>query len=450
MPQRIANSQTQKIPAHTTLRHHTVYHMDKNGPQTYLWQMNAQAPARFLDRATPPHISTLVLMAGISALSMNIFLPSLPAMTAHFQTEYHLMQLSVALYLGMVAVLQILIGPMADKFGRRPVVIWSSLIFLAATLGCIFASNAYVFLVFRMIQAAISTGLVLSRAIIRDTTDQSNAASKIGYVTMGMAVIPMFSPAIGGLLDQAFGWQANFTMLFVFGALVLGLAWLDLGETGTPSTITLLAQFRQYPDLITSRRFWGYSLIAAFSSGAFFAYLGGAPFVGDSVYGLTSFQLGLYFGITALGYMIGNFLSGRYSVRVGIDRMILVGSLIIVSGLALALIVNLSGAQHPMLFYGFMIFVGLANGLVLPNATSGLLSARPHLIATASGLGGAIMIGGGAALSALAGAVLQPGSGATPLLVIMLVSAVGGLLSYGYVAYINRIDGALAAQGGHG
>jgi MFS transporter, DHA1 family, multidrug resistance protein len=423
--------------------------MDKNGPQSYLRQMNAQAPARFLNRATPPHISTLVLLAGISTLSMNIFLPSLPAMTRHFQTEYHLMQLSVALYLGMVAILQIAIGPLADKFGRRPVVIWSSLIFLVATLGCIFAPNVYVFLACRMVQAAISTGLVLSRAIIRDTTDQNNAASKIGYVTMVMAVFPMLSPAVGGILDQAFGWQANFAMLFFFGALVLGLAWLDLGETGTPSPITLWAQFRQYPDLITSRRFWGYSLVAAFSSGAFFAYLGGAPFVGDSVFGLSSFQLGLYFGITALGYMIGNYLSGRYSVRVGIDRMILIGSLIIVGGLSLALAVNLSGAQHPMLFYGFMIFVGLANGMVLPNATSGLLSARPHLIATASGLGGAIMIGGGAALSALAGAVLQPGSGAAPLLVIMLVSAVGGLLSYGYVAYVNRLDGALTAEAGH-
>ena len=92
---------------------------------------------RFLDQTTPPHIVTLILLAGISALAMNVFLPSLPKMTAHFETEYRLMQLSVAIYLGVNAVLQILIGPVSDKFGRRPVILWGLGLFLVATMGCI-------------------------------------------------------------------------------------------------------------------------------------------------------------------------------------------------------------------------------------------------------------------------------------------------------------------------
>ena len=399
--------------------------------------------ARFLDRRTPPHILTLVLLAGLSALSMNIFLPSLPNMTEYFQTDYRLMQLSVALYLAMNAALQIVIGPISDRYGRRPVILWGIGIFLLMTLGCVLAPTAELFLAFRMAQAAIVAGMVLSRAVVRDMVPQDEAASMIGYVTMGMSLVPMVGPTIGGFLDEAFGWQANFAMLLVAGALVLALVWADLGETARPSQNSLLAQFREYPELFGSRRFWGYALSAAFSSGVFFAYLGGAPFVGSEVFGLSPAILGLYFGIAALGYMGGNYLSGRYSVRIGINLMILTGSLAVTAGLVISLLLFLMGATHPLAFFGLMIAVGLGNGMVLPNATAGMLSVRPHLAGTASGLGGTIMIGGGAGLSALTGAMLTPGSGVYPLLAIMLASSVSSILATGYVFHVNRIAGEL-------
>ncbi|WP_212525355.1 multidrug effflux MFS transporter [Actibacterium sp. MT2.3-13A] len=405
--------------------------------------MTSRPAVRFLDRSTPPHILTLVLLAGISALSMNIFLPSLPNMTAYFHTDYRLMQLSVALYLAVNAALQIVIGPISDRYGRRPVILWSAAAFLAMTLGCILAPTAEVFLAFRMAQAVIVTGMVLSRAVVRDMVPQEEAASMIGYVTMGMALVPMVGPTVGGILDEVFGWQANFAMLLAVGALVLALAWADLGETARPSQISLLDQFREYPELFRSRRFWGYALSAAFSSGVFFAYLGGAPFVGSEVFDLGPALLGLYFGIAALGYMGGNFLSGRYSVRFGINRMILAGSLSVSSGLIASLLLFLLGATHPLAFFGLMVMVGLGNGMVLPNATAGLLSVRPHLAGTASGLGGTIMIGGGAGLSALAGAMLVPGSGVYPLLGIMLASSAAAILATGYVFHVNRIAGDL-------
>ncbi|MGC9420791.1 MAG: multidrug effflux MFS transporter, partial [Rhodovulum sp.] len=361
---------------------------------------------RFLDRTTPPHIVTLVLLAGISALSMNIFLPSLPNMTAHFDTEYRLMQLSVALYLAVNAVLQLAIGPISDRYGRRPVLLVSIALFMVATLGCIFAPSAGVFLAFRMAQAVIVTGMVLSRAVVRDMVPDAQAASMIGYVTMGMALVPMIGPAVGGVLDQVFGWQASFAMLFLCGALVLALTWADLGETAARREVSLVGQFREYPELFRSRRFWGYALSASFASGAFFAYLGGAPFVGSEVLGLPPAALGLYFGLVALGYMGGNYLSGRFSVRVGINGMILRGTLVACLGPALSMLLFGLGLAHPLAFFGAMVLVGLGNGMTLPNATAGMLSVRPHLAGTASGLGGAIMIGGGAGLSALAGALL--------------------------------------------
>ena len=195
--------------------------------------MSGLPGVRFLDRTTPPHIVTLVLIAGIGAMNMSAFLPSLPAMTQFFRTDYGVMQLSVSLYLAMTALLQLFIGPVSDRFGRRPVILTCLGVFIVATFGCLLSSSIEVFLFWRMAQAAVAAGLVLSRAIVRDMVPQNEAASKIGYVTMGMALVPMVAPMIGGALDQAFGWQATFWFLALTGAAVAALVFFDLGETAS-------------------------------------------------------------------------------------------------------------------------------------------------------------------------------------------------------------------------
>jgi len=255
----------------------------------------------------------------------------------------------------------------------------------------------------------------------------------IGYVTMGMAVVPMISPGLGGLLDEALGWKSVFWLFFATGGLLFWLVYSDVGETARPSTKSLIGQFREYPELLRSPRFWGYSLAAAFCSGSFFAYLGGAPFVGTEVFGMSPSTLGFFFGAPAIGYFIGNGISGKFATRFGVNRLVLWGAIANAFGTFLSLTIFALGYGSPLSFFGMMTFVGLGNGLVIPNATAGMLSVRPHLAGTASGLGGAIMIGGGAALSALAGFLLTPETGAFPLLYIMGTTGVCALLAIGAV-----------------
>ncbi|MEM6760548.1 MAG: multidrug effflux MFS transporter [Pseudomonadota bacterium] len=400
--------------------------------------MTSPKPVRFLDRTTPPHILTLILLASVSAMVMNMFLPSLPNMTTYFDTDYRLMQLSVGLYLGVSAAMQLVIGPVSDALGRRTVLLCGLGLFVIATIGCIYAPTAGVFLFFRMLQAVVAVAMVLSRAIIRDIYDQDQSASMIGYVTMGMAVVPMIAPGIGGLLDESFGWHSVFWVFLGVGLALIVLVWADVGETATSTGKTLAAQFREYPELLTSPRFWGYSLATAFSSGAFFAYLGGAPFVGDRIYGLGEAELGFYFGAPAVGYFLGNWVSGRFATTFGINKLVAWGCLINAVGCGLSLAIILAGAGSAISFFGFMTFVGLGNGMTIPNGTAGLLSVRPHLAGTASGLGGAIMIGGGAALSILAGVWLTEESGAAPLLYIMFLTAVAALLCIAAVVMRER------------
>ncbi|UWQ20663.1 multidrug effflux MFS transporter [Jannaschia sp. W003] len=393
---------------------------------------------------SPPHILTLVALVGVSTLSMNVFLPSLPAMARWFEADYALVQLSVGAYLAVNAALQLVVGPMSDRWGRRPVILTGIALFMLATIGCLWAPTIEIFLVFRMSQAAIVTAMVLSRAVVRDLYPQDQAASMLGYVTMGMSVVPMIGPALGGALEASFGWHSNFWLLLAAGAALWLLAYADLGETAPRTGGTFREQTREYPELLRSRRFWGYCLTSAFASGAFFAYLGGAPYVGTEVYGMTPAELGFFFGAPALGYMVGNGISGRFSQRFGVDRMILWGALGQVSGLGVLLVLTLLGFTSPWLFFGFITFVGLGNGLVIPNATAGMLSVKPRLAGTASGLGGSIMIGGGAALSSLAGWLLGFGGGSLPLTTLMVVSGLASVTAIALTIRRNRRLGPLA------
>lgn len=386
--------------------------------------MTLSSQGRFLDQTTPPHMVTLVLLAGISAMSMSVFLPSLPAMTEEFGTSYGVMQLSISMYLGFTALVQVIIGPISDKYGRRPVILGAIAIFVLASLGCIFATSAEVFLFFRMIQSVVAVSMVLSRAIVRDIFPPKESAAMIGYVTMGMSLVPMIAPTIGGLIDASFGWRGTFVFLILTGAALWTLCFFDQGETNRSKGQSFAAQFAEYPELFTSRRFWGYALAAAFSSGAFFAFLGGAPYVATNIFDQPPTSVGVFLGLPAVGYFFGNMMSGRFSVQLGINRMIWIGACVVAFGMGLSLLVSYAGLGSVYAFFGFCVFVGLGNGMVLPNASAGLLSVRPHLAGTASGVGSAIMIGGGALLAAFAGASLQGSASEAPLQWIMLVSAI--------------------------
>ena len=400
--------------------------------------MTTRPMVRFLDRSTPPHIVTLVLITGMSALSMSIFLPSLTAMTAYFQTDYAIMQIALSGYLAATAIMQVFIGPISDRYGRRVIVMGSLVIFVLATWGALMSTTVEAFLFFRIMQAAVATSMALGRAIVRDIVPQNEAASMIGYVTMGMAVVPMIGPMIGGALEQAFGWQATFVFLGVAGLATLALVTADLGETVQGQGVSFREQVRTYPELLRSPRFWGYVLCSAFASGGFFALLGGTSFIASNIFDLSPLWSGVALGAPAIGYAFGNFVSGRFSVRYGVNRMALVGSLVLIFGMGMSLLLTLSGISHPLAFFGFCVFLGLGNGIVLPNVMAGSLSVRPHLAGTASGLGGAIMIGGGAALSQLAGGILTEETGTLPLQVLMFATSVLALASVLFVVLRER------------
>ena len=175
--------------------------------------------------STPPRLATLVLLTGLSVLSLNMILPSLSNIAADLETDYALVSLSIAGYLAVTAVLQLIMGPLSDRYGRRPVLLAGLAIFVVASLVCALATDIWVFLVFRVLQGAIVSGYAISMAVVRDMVSERKAASLIGYIAMAMAVAPTLGPMIGGALDQLLGWRSGFYAYFTLGIVVLGICW---------------------------------------------------------------------------------------------------------------------------------------------------------------------------------------------------------------------------------
>ena len=388
--------------------------------------------------SSPPRLSTLVLLTALSVLSLNMFLPSLSNIAEEFEADYALVNLSIAGYLGIMAVLQLIMGPLSDRYGRRPVLLAGTAIFALASLGCALAANIWVFLAFRILQGAIVAGNALSRAVIRDMVPAREAASLMAHVAMAMAVAPMLGPMFGGALDELFGWRASFVVFTGLGVLVLGLCWIDLGETNLTPSETFLKQFHDYPALLRSPGFWGYALCLMFSTGAFYAFLGGAPLVARTVFGLSPATLGFCMGTITAGFMFGNFLSGRYARRYPLTVLMVAGGALACTGLSAGLLLLLSGFVHMAVLFGATVFVGLGNGLIVPSSNAGAMSVNPRLAGSAAGLSGALMVGGGALLSTATGAVLSEVSGAHALLAMMLLTSLLGFLAALHTLRLER------------
>lgn len=391
--------------------------------------MSPHAPFRAATRR--PGLAILIAITAVGPLALNIFIPSMPGLQKVFDADYGTIQLSLSLYLIGIAVAQLFYGPLSDRFGRRPALLGGMTLFLLGSLACLLAPSIGMLIAGRVLQAVgACAGMVLARAIIRDLYDRAEAASRLGYVMMAMVVAPMLAPSIGGLLDVWFGWRASFAFVALCGIAVLGAALVALHETnparqaGGHSASFLMGFLR----LLRMPAFNGYAWQGAFTSGVFFSFLGGAPYVMVELLGRTPAEYGLWFISLSAMYMFGNFLAGRFSARVGSDRMIWYGVALGLVGTSVLTLSVLAGAVSPVFLFGGMSIVSVGNGLSLPNGMAGAISVAPKMAGAASGLAGFLQMGVGAGLSYLAGMLLH--DSALPLALVMLAAALAAIAAH--------------------
>ena len=295
-----------------------------------------------MDRSSPPHISTLAILAGVSAMNMSIFLPSLPTMAKDFDEDYGTMQIFISGYFLSLAFFQLIIGPVSDRIGRKPTMIAAFLLFTASTLICEITTNFYLFMFFRMLQAGVAAGFVLGRAVIRDIVPMEHAASMIGYVTMAMTIMPMLAPALGGILEEQLNWRYSLRLMYLMGIISLLLIWFDQKETLNKDEISKAKLSDDYKELFLNKDFWFYVFVMGFSVGSYFSFLTGAPVISAEYFELAPSVQGYLFAILGLGFFLGNFLTGRYAMKIGPNRFMLWGCFVALTGPVLQILIYLN------------------------------------------------------------------------------------------------------------
>ncbi len=381
-------------------------------------------------RPAPPPLILLVALSAIQPMALNIIAPSTPAMARQFGTDYGTVQLTLTVYLVAVAVSQLVTGPWSDRAGRRPVILAGLVIFLFGCLAAAIAPTIEALIAARVVQAVGSgTAFVLARAIIKDTSHRDEAASRIGYMMVAMLIVPMLSPSVGSVIDKFVGWQAIFLLMAAFGAGIWWLVSSSLPETNVTrdENASFAKLARAFPTLLRSRSFLAYTLAVCATSGMFFSFVAGAPYVIVETMGNEPHVYALWFVMLSFGYAIGNFVSGRYASRLGSEKLIHIGTWITLFAAVLQAVWAAFGAWTPLALFAPGFLIALGNGVTIPGAAASALSVRPDLAGAASGLAGALQLGTAAAMAYLAGHVVT--TSPRGLVVIMLGCAIVGALA---------------------
>ena len=376
--------------------------------------------------------ATLGMLAAFGSLSIDMYLPGLPAIAQDLHSDIAAAQQTLtAFFLGM-ALGQVLYGPVSDRLGRRQPLLAGCALYVGASLGCAVASSMAALVTLRFAQAlGACAGLVLGRAVVRDLCGPREAARMYSFLMLLMGAAPITAPLIGGQILLAFGWRAIFLALAGFGCACAGAVLLALPETAPRAhrrPVGPAVVLRTYGALLADRWFRGYAAISALTIGAMFAYIAGSPFVFITLHGVQPDRYGLLFGTNALGLIGAAQLNRRLLQQYGSAQLLCGGLMVMAgSGAALAVVTALGLGGFPAMLV--LLFGCVAsNGLVQPNALALALAPHGHQAGTASALVGASQSAVAAALGALVG-LLHNGT-AGPMVGIIAGCALGALLIF--------------------
>ena len=369
-------------------------------------------------RSAPLWLLVLVTFSG--TLAMHMFVPALTVAGHDLHVDAATIRMTISVYIFGLAVGQLVYGPLSDVFGRRPTLLAGLALYTVGGLVATLAPNVGVLIAARLVQAAGGcAGLLLGRAIVRDTAESNDAVRRLALMSLMTMIGPGLAPLVGGLLAGAFGWRAIFVVLTALGVLNFTVSWRLLPETGTPSgRISAASVARDYRALLGSPRFLGFAAGGGCATTSFYGFIAAAPFVFINELHRPLHEVGIYLGLLIVGVSIGNIIAGRLIGRVTtIERLLVAGNLVSVAAAAVVLAAFLAFRPGVFAIEALMIVYCVGAGMCSPAVSTLSISVDPRLIGSAAGLYGFLQMTIGAACTTLAGLGHDPAVAACAVLV---------------------------------
>ncbi|RAI57808.1 multidrug effflux MFS transporter [Roseicella frigidaeris] len=373
-------------------------------------------------RRREPPLWLLVLITLSGTMAMHMFVPALPEAAADLGASVAAMQATISLYILGLAAGQLVCGPLSDRLGRRPTLLWGLGLFTLGGLVAALAPGVRLLIAARLFQALGGcAGLVLGRAMARDTATADDVVRRMALLTLMMMTGPALAPLIGGLLASTLGWRAILVLLTGFGLANLLLSWRLLPETGQRgSGPGARALWRAWRGLLTSPAFLGYAIGGGCATTSMYAFVAAAPFVFVAELHRPVEEVGLYLGMLILGMACGNLLIGRLLGRVRAEGLMVGANLLSLASAATLLGAVLLGRLSVPVVMGLMLVFTFGVGMASPTALTKAVGVDPKVIGSASGLYGFSQMAVGALCSALAG--IGPDPALAAALVMTLAS----------------------------
>ena len=379
----------------------------------------------------------LALLTAVGPTSTDMYLPSLPAIGRTFGAPVPQVQLTLSAFLFCFAVGQVVYGPISDHIGRKPVLLTTLAIYVAASIGCAFAASIETLIVLRGVQAfGVAGAPVLARAIVRDLYAGARAGRELSRMGAIMALAPVIAPSLGALLQTTIGWQASFYVMAGFGACAFAMVIVLLPETMNTASpgLSLPAVIRSYGTFTRHGRFLLYTAIVATSYGGLFAWISGSSFVLQNVYGLSALAFGLVFAVTTLGYLTGTLLAAKLVSRLGLDRTIVWGGVALAAGGMAMVATTVMDLRSPLALALPIVIYLVGLGLAMPQSMAGALTPFPERAGAASSTLGFTQQVAASSIGIVVGHTL--GESALPLAAII---ATMGLLALALALYNQSV-----------
>ena len=372
----------------------------------------------------------LAALTAIGPLSTDMYLPSLPDIARALSAPAAQVQLTLSAYLVGFAVGQIFYGPVSDRHGRKPVLLAALGLFSVATLICALSTSIEMLIGARFLQALGGSGCIMvARAIVRDLYSGPRAGRELSVMGSAMALAPVIAPVVGGLLETAFGWRSNFIALLVVGVAGVTTIWLMLPETlkhRAVEPVSPASMLRSYRIVASNRAYLSYMALATASYAGLFAWISGASFVLQNLYGLSPLDFGIAFALSAVGYLTGTNLAARMVMKIGLDRTIGFGCCALAAG-GLGMVASVAFGFASAISLVLPVAVYLAGlGMVLPQSVAGAMTPFPERAGAASALVGFVQQSVAAICGATVGALL--GHNAWPVAGAVALMGVATLL----------------------